>query len=111
MLRTGFLVVSGDLRASYSFADKFAIIGNGQFAKGDTRWGHGRLLELGIGYYNVFNEKLVFEAYAGGGGGNVTNVYENGARSKFSMRKSFLQPQLGFRSRILLSLLVQGLHF
>lgn len=102
---TSFEVESFDFQGSYAFEDNFAAMVNGQFATGGRNnsngdnSGNGNMLEAAIGYYKPLSEKIVFETYVGGGGGTVTNKYDNSARSKVSLRKVFVQPQIGFKSK------------
>ena len=102
---TSFEVESFDLQGSYAFHDEFAAMVNGQYARGGQNngdrdnSGNGNMLEAGIGYYNPLSSKLIFETYLGGGTGSVINQYGNGARSKVGLRKIFVQPQIGFKSK------------
>ena len=102
---TSFEVESFDFQGSYAFEDNFAVMVNGQFATGGRNnsngenSGNGVMLEAGVGYYKPLSDKFIFETYVGGAGGSVINEYENNARSKISLRKIFLQPQIGFKSK------------
>ncbi len=62
----------------------------------------GNHIELGAGYFFSFEEKFVFEAYAGGGWGGVNNSYKNSSslslnkRNYVSYNRYFLQPAVGW---------------
>lgn len=63
--------------------------------------GSGNLLEGGFGFFNPVNKHLIFETYAGGGGGSVTNYYNSQkiAHSTLKLNRLFIQPSLGYRSQ------------
>lgn len=105
-LRTGLEVGSFDIQALYDFEDDFAAMINGQFARSAQQnsqgenSGNGNLVEFGLGYfYELLKKRVVFETYVGAGLGTVTNRYDNDALSKVGLRKTFLQPQIGFKTR------------
>jgi hypothetical protein len=66
-----------------------------------------RMMEVGAGYFTAFTkkDKLIFEMYGGAGLGDSRQLYtywnstsqsDTTGRSKFGLRKIFLQPSLGF---------------
>ncbi len=104
-LGTSFEVASLDVQGSYAFEDNFALMVNGQFASsGDQNIegensGKGNIVELGLGFYEPLSKKFIFETYVGGGGGSAINRYDNSARSRVGIRKIFIQPQIGFKTK------------
>ena len=108
-----------EIQGAYAVAKNIALLGNFYTARGnepDYGSGKGSLLEVGAGYFKPFSPKFIFEAYAGGGLGGVTNFYNpdklNYSRLRFT--KFFIQPAFGFESRyfdITLSLRTARLNY
>lgn len=98
---TGSTASSIDFQGSYAFHDRFAVMMNFQSARWETddfavtQDGDLRAVEAGLGYYHTITDAVVFETYAGGGGGTVTSEYQNG-RSRLGFGKFFIQPQIGY---------------
>jgi len=97
-----------DFQTAVSITDHLGIIANYSFFKGrdavidDNKDYSDRfrsnMFEVGMGYYQVFHQKMVFEAYAGYGSDNIHNDYTSeygGGSSSLHSSSFFLQPALG----------------
>jgi hypothetical protein len=104
-------LTSNDLQFAFSPANNIGILANGFFTtRNKTNYQHrASMLEAALGYYTTTNTKMAFEGYAGVGFGNiyrqetVTDANDNEVSASFnaSAMKYFIQPNFGFRSKVI----------
>jgi len=90
-------------QGAYAITNNFALMTNFCTAWGkreDYGSGYGSLVELGAGYFKPVSSQFVFETYAGGGPGGVTNYFEPDKLeySKLRFTKLFIQPAFGYKA-------------
>jgi hypothetical protein len=58
----------------------------------------GDHFELGVGYFTLLNDNLIFETYGGFGWSSVRNDYEGRKESKIKGLRYFVQPAIGWKN-------------
>ncbi len=87
-----------ELQSAFSFTKHFGMMANGFFVRPDdgNKWGKGKLVEIGAGYFTSLNKYFVFETFGGFCWGEAINQYEPGFSSSIKFRRYFIQPDIGF---------------
>jgi hypothetical protein len=105
-------LTQNDLQFAFSPANNVGIIANGFFMTRTTKNNYqhrGAMFEAGVGYYTTTSTKLSFEGFVGAGYGNVykqetvQDANDNDVTASFNATamKFFIQPDFGFRSRVI----------
>ncbi|PCH67245.1 MAG: hypothetical protein COC01_06195 [Bacteroidetes bacterium] len=93
-----------EIQGAYAITDKIGLITNGFIAHAEDdnspKSGEGSFLEIGAGYYKPLNKFFVFETYNGIGAGEVYNMYRDRSSSTVNFLKYFIQPSIGFSSKV-----------
>jgi hypothetical protein len=88
-----------NVMAAYAPGQHVGVILNSYIASGSNddngADGRGYVLEGGAGYFTPINDFLVFEAYAGLGGGNIRNNYADNSSSDVKFIRPYIQPAIG----------------
>lgn len=97
-----------ELQTAYAFSNHFGGMFNFYWTRGEDQYnpsgsetyekGTGVYAEFGGGYFTPLHKSRnwIFETYAGGGTGAVSNTYIPTETSKVSATKIFIQPSIGY---------------
>jgi|SRR5690554_143211 len=100
-----------EVQGAFGIVDHFSMqVNGGIFVPSDLdngNGGSGKFGELGLGYFNSWNEKWVFEAYGIGGFGTVENHMpttledypETTGKISANLLRVGIQPSFGFKSK------------
>ena len=86
------------MQSSYSFANSIAVAATGNFL-GDDQLTHYSY-DLGIGYFEMYENGVIFETFVGGGYGfteRIGDMAHNVEATNGEYYSAFLQPSLGFK--------------
>jgi len=87
-----------DLQGAYAVTENIAIMGNFSYMEKSDH--SHRFGELGAGYYTKLSEVGRFEVFGGYGYGTAETYYDNLNYAKGLYHRIFLQPTIGFTSKI-----------
>lgn len=92
-----------EFQGSYAFAGNLGLMGSAMTTTGQNSYGASSMnyFDLGAGYFKPLNPHFVFEAYGGLGFGYAKNTFENSSYNEAHFNKFFVQPSIGYKSRIL----------
>ncbi len=132
-LQDGSYAISGEVQSAFAAGNNLGIMVNLIAAKDLENdyhnWGRGSYLEAGPGYFKPLGRSWAFEFYGGAGLGMQSHQYcaeyldprgfvqrdnENAGTSSLSLLNIFIQPSLGYSSRLIdvaYSLKISGLSF
>lgn len=105
-------VTQSDLQGAVALNRNFAVMANGFYKNyvGGNNYVHGGLMgEGGVGYYKNLAGNFVFESFVGAGAGSVykqqefRNESDQFYTARFNARAArfFVQPDIGFRTKLL----------
>lgn len=90
-----------DLQVAVAVTDHIGVMANTAWFKmeGNSLQAHGRILELGAGYFHKLGGHGVVEGYAGIGTLRSRHDYGSGRYAEARFVRPFLQPIIGYASR------------
>jgi len=104
-------ITQNDLQASAALGKNFAVMANGfymNYKDNNSNYKHDGILgEAALGYFKPYKNNLVFEAFAGAGGGRIskqqmfTDNNNNSYLAYFNAEatKVFIQPDIGYKTK------------
>lgn len=91
-----------NIQGAYAITNNVGVVLNSYIASGENddsgANGNGFAVEGGAGWFKPINDFIVFESYAGVGGGSINNNYADNTSSKVSFVRPYIQPAIGFTS-------------
>ena len=108
--KVGMYTIGTDIQSAFAATDHLGIMANYSYFTGressfdwnDNEYSttfRSNMLELGLGYFQTFEDKFVFEVYSGYGSDNINTEYDRydtKGQSTLHYSSFFLQPAVGF---------------